>query len=609
MISLLLLFASKAGATQYYVDSAQVGYNNAGTPTGACLAANSGPGTISTPFCTMGKITAMDGASLLNPGDQVLFKTGDLWKEGLSIQNSHGAIGNPLIFGSYGTGARPILNGNGTIVDAFDLVNFGNNQSYITIQGFEITNYTEYGITWQSNNVAAAGGIAANNYIHNTGPGAYTGSTVGPDIFGYCVNHLAGSGSDCESNSFTGPTAVGPCDDCNYRNQLDAEVYNCSGTTASCASGIQFLNNIVNNCGGHNCVQVHHDTGSPQVIGNTVGPGCIHNCVDLKAVQGAVVDSNVSTTGANALPGVASFYTEDTFQDAETITFQRNLAYNSNALFQVENGGSCISPGTTCLKTVNIWNNTVYSWNTVPAPLGFPGNWSYAFIDSSGCAGATDTLNLRNNIWDGGNIDIDSIGSCVGLVFDYNDTGGAQGNNQTSVTPGTHDVQNIDPLYDSVLALNFHIKPLSPVRAIGLPSLVGTLTAMGAFAADSPANAALAPAYQALTLGAPGIPGTQITFNGFTSGKAVIQAPPVAGNPTIILPIVSGAMELSCTSIVVSSGGAGTFTNACILPTSVCRAFDYTANGTQPRLKTPATGSVSYTSVGATDSVGVACLN
>src|SRR5229473_1439274 len=63
--------------------------------------------------------------------------------------------------------------------------------------------------------------------------------------------------------------------------QLNAE-----DDTAGQSGGDSFkiVNNIVNHCGGHNCLQVHYDTGAPLVQGNRVGPGCVHNCIDTKGV-------------------------------------------------------------------------------------------------------------------------------------------------------------------------------------------------------------------------------------------------------------------------------------------------------------------------------------
>lgn len=46
----------------------------------------------------------------LQPGDSVLFKRGEIWREELAVPTS-GSAGDPLTFGAYGVGARPEING------------------------------------------------------------------------------------------------------------------------------------------------------------------------------------------------------------------------------------------------------------------------------------------------------------------------------------------------------------------------------------------------------------------------------------------------------------------------------------------------------------------
>jgi len=46
-----------------------------------------------------------------NPGDQILFKRGDSWNGTLAI-NSSGTSGNPITYGAYGTGEKPVIYGS-----------------------------------------------------------------------------------------------------------------------------------------------------------------------------------------------------------------------------------------------------------------------------------------------------------------------------------------------------------------------------------------------------------------------------------------------------------------------------------------------------------------
>ncbi len=48
--------------------------------------------------------------SNFNPGDSILFKRGEIWKEMLTVPDA-GQSGNPIIFGAYGSGNKPIITG------------------------------------------------------------------------------------------------------------------------------------------------------------------------------------------------------------------------------------------------------------------------------------------------------------------------------------------------------------------------------------------------------------------------------------------------------------------------------------------------------------------
>ncbi len=58
------------------------------------------------PWKTIAKINS----SKFNPGDKILFKKGESWREHLSISSS-GTSDSPISFGSYGNGRDPIFNG------------------------------------------------------------------------------------------------------------------------------------------------------------------------------------------------------------------------------------------------------------------------------------------------------------------------------------------------------------------------------------------------------------------------------------------------------------------------------------------------------------------
>ena len=418
--------------TAYYIDSNQAGYNGASPPTAgsACALADAGAGTsASSPKCTLGAVANMQSA--LKAGNQVLFKRGDTWSEELTITNLQGASGNPVILGTYGTGALPIIDGGSVRHTCINAI--GTTAKYITINGFECRNTTEYGMTFQTSAGQMPGITVENSYIHNTGPGAYAGGS-------------------------------GAFDDGNYRNQLDFEDFS-AGTGAD---GVHFLDNTVNSCGGHNCLEVHFDGGGPVVQGNVVGPGCTHNCIDLKGASGGLVDQNVATTGATT-GDAGCIYFENPYSASSTVLVTRNVCYGSGVAFQVDTGGSCVGH-THCYQTITAYNNTMVAPTTTAYPI---------IVGGSGAPGDI-TITWKNNITDGGTVDINSA---VNWTGDYNDDGGHQGQYATNVTPGSHDMINVDPMYVSFAGYNFQLLAASPVGNTGLAGLVDGMTSMGAYSA------------------------------------------------------------------------------------------------------------------------------
>jgi hypothetical protein len=83
-----------AGATTYYVSNSGSDSSN-GTST-------------STPWQTIAKVNAQ----ALNPGDSVLFQAGGTWTGTQIIAYNHSGSpsGGPITYGSYGAGAKPIIN-------------------------------------------------------------------------------------------------------------------------------------------------------------------------------------------------------------------------------------------------------------------------------------------------------------------------------------------------------------------------------------------------------------------------------------------------------------------------------------------------------------------
>jgi len=91
LTSCVFLIAGSANARTWYV-------SNSGN--------DSNSGTQALPWLTIAKVNR----SSLNPGDQILFERGGIWREELSVPSS-GNAGKPIIFGAYGTGNKPVISG------------------------------------------------------------------------------------------------------------------------------------------------------------------------------------------------------------------------------------------------------------------------------------------------------------------------------------------------------------------------------------------------------------------------------------------------------------------------------------------------------------------
>ncbi|MBS2211307.1 right-handed parallel beta-helix repeat-containing protein [Carboxylicivirga mesophila] len=130
-------------ATNYYI-SAEGNDNNDGL-------------TESTPWQTLAKVSEAGAndknGGFIQPGDQILFRSGDTF-EGQLVINRSGTHDNPIVISKYGDGELPILSGSGDIpsgdfIEAVKLVN----TSHIVMDGIWIKNDRKYqgDITWGTN--------------------------------------------------------------------------------------------------------------------------------------------------------------------------------------------------------------------------------------------------------------------------------------------------------------------------------------------------------------------------------------------------------------------------------------------------------------------------
>ncbi|MGB7846201.1 MAG: choice-of-anchor Q domain-containing protein [Candidatus Acidiferrum sp.] len=145
---------------------------------------DSNPGTITSPWRTV-----QHAANSVQAGDTV-FVRGGVYNESVNISASGSAIAGPITFQSY-PGENAIVDGTGLVPSTSGTQGLFNmaNQSYISIQGFEIRNYqtssasaTPAGI-WVSG--AGSNIQILNNLIHNIVTTSETaGSAFGIAVYG-----------------------------------------------------------------------------------------------------------------------------------------------------------------------------------------------------------------------------------------------------------------------------------------------------------------------------------------------------------------------------------------------------------------------------------------
>ena len=92
--------ANHAGASTYYLSATGNDASDGLTP--------------ATSWLTIAKVNK----TKFSPGDAILFKRGDAWREGQALYGlSDGAAGNPIVFGAYGEGAKPLILASKNISD------------------------------------------------------------------------------------------------------------------------------------------------------------------------------------------------------------------------------------------------------------------------------------------------------------------------------------------------------------------------------------------------------------------------------------------------------------------------------------------------------------
>ena len=157
--------------TDYYVANAPTGDDGA-------------TGLIGFPWETVSQVSGFT----FSPGDTISFNRDDTFDcntggdGGLSVLAS-GTKGNPITYGAYGTGAKPILDGASNVA----CIRCWNDMSYITVQDFTCTNGT-YAVSFNGDDATMRYGFIISRVDVTGGTGTGQFGTAG--TAGKVINHL-----------------------------------------------------------------------------------------------------------------------------------------------------------------------------------------------------------------------------------------------------------------------------------------------------------------------------------------------------------------------------------------------------------------------------------
>ncbi len=370
-----------AFGTTYYVDSVNGSDSNSGTSTSAAWQT----------------ITKVDKGPY-NPGDSVLFKSGDTWTGNPTFTTtltmpSAGSSGSPITYGSYGTGAAPILDGANSLSTGINIA-----KSYVTITGLQVQNVTGSAIYVTGSNVnitystlvnASSYGIdiqgSSNVLVDHTtystssnwgmGRWAFFATTTGPITYTYDTCDLRGISSSSQAGCFVvngsssvriqynyayggqqsysikpypadpsgcqGPEVTGGIISDNYSGGVttqaggDGEGIEAEGCSSYPQTGIVVTRNVMICVSTENDAIGIYESRNGLYLGNIVIGGCLHQAFHFtSASTGNLVYNNTISDGSATVPYGFNLLSNS------TATFSNNIIDGFGVGIEVQTGAS-----------------------------------------------------------------------------------------------------------------------------------------------------------------------------------------------------------------------------------------------------------------------------
>ena len=504
-LALTFFFSSTSYATTYYVDPINGNDSWSGTvPNGdflpeGCEDDNDPSDCTDGPWKTISKVNSVN----FSPGDKILFKRGTESIGKLSIKSS-GTEGQEIIVGAYGTGTKPVINGN----NSYNCVIGNWEKEYIIYQDLHITNNPDgAGIClWRARNISiinceisntgrGISGAAVDNYdLYNW---TIKGNEIHDNIRGIWANY--GDSDPGESGKIYNVVITQNTFYNNTHQAVKLNSVNPEGGSEHLLSGLVFTYNTVyshtNATPGGSVVSLADIDGSYAtntiaynvIYNNSAAPGNTYNGLWLGNVSHAVVEHNlIYNNSSSKIDGVGIFldHRAGTLPSHDIIV-RYNRVYNHNSVYDREPWGpesqfNSAGIGLCC----GVYNNQVYYnllyGNATGISLGgsshdnliynntLTGNRIGFYYDSTGTGNIFKNNIVANNTLEGGGV-TSNWGICgdaeaVEVTSDYN----LLYNNEKNCEfheEGSHSIFEENPLFFS--DSDFHLKPFSPAIDAG----------------------------------------------------------------------------------------------------------------------------------------------
>lgn len=322
----LISIHEPTGDVTYYVDAENGDDNNDGT-------------SPETAWKTLAKASSI---RQLKEGGSILLKAGSVWNgEQLTVRNAQGTEENPVVIGSYGEGAKPVINGNGANWDAdtkeeLAAVHIYNSEN-IVIENLEITNwdssvsgdYTQSskllsGLVVENKDAGALSNVVIrNNKIHDVNGRMAGGAEKAAGglivvVTGGGSNHTGTVESWYDGLTIDGNEVYNVCHEAIYMESVWASRTLVGGTSSD--TGYQNAGN--SNWVGSNDVLIENN-----YVHDVAGDGIVPiNTTDALVQYNLIDNSADSSWDYSANPNHAALWTWDT----DNVTFRYNEAFNTS---------------------------------------------------------------------------------------------------------------------------------------------------------------------------------------------------------------------------------------------------------------------------------------